>query len=353
LQTQLTDKEREFQQSMVARQQEIETYRNNEMALASEMNSLKEQLGALQTQLTDKEREFQQSMVALQGDMDGQLRAKDAKIAEMSEKLDATYAHNARAAEMQARKVKLQTAYMELFKRELDGCTEALKRVKCKSSQDVREQRNLAEVVANNCVLLQGMSSVYENFLEMIKGYLPEVDDRSPSDQPAEEKDEDEEDASTRNLLSALQQKIETLVAVSAGYIDVEKQVAELEGFKSKNEERFRSWQRHEYLRETHLQEQAQQQEQQQWDRKCALIFKSAPRPVIKQARRGSVQPASTRTNTPQQAVVRRQSVSQTAKPFGFSSNNRDATVVRPPPGSKWQRKGSSARNILMARRME
>merc|ERR1719273_2989621 len=130
---------------------------------------------------------------------------------------------------------------MARLARELNDCTEKLRRAK--PSQDVREQRTLAKVVTSNYALLHGISSVYKGFLVKLKGHLADVDDRSPSDQPAEEKDE--------HVLSALQQKIEMLAAVSAGYTDVEKQVSELEEFKSKYEDRFQGWRRHENLRET------------------------------------------------------------------------------------------------------
>jgi len=76
-------------QSLTERQQEIEAYRNNEAALGSEVSSLKEQLSASVSQLTEKEKAFQESMDTLQSDMEAQIQAKDSKIAEVGETLNA------------------------------------------------------------------------------------------------------------------------------------------------------------------------------------------------------------------------------------------------------------------------
>ena len=186
------------------------------------------------------------------------------------------------------------TALMVRLKKELEASAEALRKVKLPERPHPNlTGGHLTKAVAFNGELLQGMFSVYKCFLGQLK-HLAEVDD-CPS---------------SADVLSALQHKVNALVAVSADYVAVEKQVAELEEFKSTEEARFQFWRS---SRETGLRQQQQQAQQQaeRLRRRRKAIAKKDALPTT--SRRRSCQLASLQKWS-KQVIARRQSMTTIPK---------------------------------------
>merc|ERR1712154_158270 len=75
-------------QELTDAQQEIEKYKNNEAALNSEVDSLKETVAKEQELMNTKQKEFNDEMNKKQTEMDSQLQEKEAKLTEVTDNLN-------------------------------------------------------------------------------------------------------------------------------------------------------------------------------------------------------------------------------------------------------------------------
>merc|ERR1712176_1709443 len=75
-------------QELTDAQQEIEKYKNNEAALNSEVESLKETVAKEQELMNTKQKEFNEEMNKKQTEMDSQLQEKEAKLTEVTDNLN-------------------------------------------------------------------------------------------------------------------------------------------------------------------------------------------------------------------------------------------------------------------------